>query len=273
MKRREFITLLGGAAGWPFTAQAQRQEAAVIGLLNAQSGGGASKSQTAELRRGLEDGGFVEGQTLQIEYRSDAYHIRDLAADLVKRQVAVIICIGDAEAVEAAQESTSTIPIVFATESPFDFDPYDLVVKAVNWPNANATGYIWSPSFAFANKRFELLNKLAPNAKSIGYLDNLVNSGSRNVYGRDTIDTESNVIRRALGSATGAGRKLLVFEEAFTERRIDLAFEDMAREGVEMLVVSPDAPTCQSPGPSKAYTTCVVAVSGFNPSGKYGTGI
>jgi putative ABC transport system substrate-binding protein len=154
----------------------------------------------------------------------------------------VIICIGNAEGVNAAKESTSTIPIVFAADPHFDFDAYNIIVKSVNWPNANVTGNIWSPSSALANKRFELLSKLVPNAKLVGYLDNLTNSSSRNVYGRDYVTDEGDAITRDLGSHIFAtGRSLLVFEEAFTERRIESAFEDMARQGVEMLVVSPDA--------------------------------
>ena len=212
-----------------------------IGLLNAQEGGGASETQIADIRLGLTDGGFIEGKNVSVEYRSDHWHIPELAADLVKRQVSVILCVGNGEGIKAAQESTSVIPIVFAIETPFDFDAYDTIVKGVGWPKANVSGCFWSPSASFASKRLDLLGKLVPNAKVVGYLDNEVNSGARTVFGKDYVIPESDEIKRTLAKDIyRIGGKLVVYEEAFTERRIESAFEDIARQGVEMLVVSPD---------------------------------
>jgi putative ABC transport system substrate-binding protein len=114
MRRREFIGLVGGAAAWPLAAYAHRPAMPVIGLLNAQSFAGSFEPYVSEIRLGLKQSGFIEGQNLAIEYRSAngrTERLRDLAAELVDRQVAVIVAIGGANSARAAKAITPTIPI------------------------------------------------------------------------------------------------------------------------------------------------------------------
>jgi putative ABC transport system substrate-binding protein len=225
MRRRDFITLLASAAAWPLAARGQQPAVPVIGLLSGVSFEGVFVSALDEIRLGLKDAGFVEGQNLAIEYRSADGHPErpaGLAADLVRRSVAVIIAIGGTRTALAAKAETSTIPIVFATGG--DAVATGLVAT-LNRPGGNVTGISFNTG-ALAPKRLELLVELVPAAKVIGFLDNTVNPNP--------------IEHELLEKASAIGRQVVVFF-AGTEADIERAFADMARQRIDALVISPDA--------------------------------
>ena len=146
LKRREFISLLGGAAAWPLAARAQQSAMPVIGFLFSSSADD-SKNFTVAFLQTLKESGYVEGQNLMVEYRyaeNQLDRLPALAADLVRRRVAVIVVSGDAA--PAAKSATKTVPIVFVTGA----DPVALgLVASLNRPGANTMG--WSSSFLLSH--------------------------------------------------------------------------------------------------------------------------
>jgi putative tryptophan/tyrosine transport system substrate-binding protein len=226
MKRRQFITLLGGAAAWPLAASAQ-PAMPVIGLLN-----GASFDEqfyarmVAQFRLGLKEMGFVEGRNITIEYRAangQPERLQVLAAELVRHQVAVIVAIGGSNAALVAKAATSTIPIVFAVGA----DAVAIgLVRNLNEPEANLTGMSFNNT-QLAPKRLDLLRELVPHAKLFGYLDNVV--------------TATDAVRKELVErARSIGLAVIIFS-ASTEQEIDSTFYAMVRQGVGALVLSADA--------------------------------
>ena len=167
MRRREFITLIGSAAVLPRAARGQKSAMPVIGFLSSRTSEQAGYV-VAAFRKGLEEAGYVEGKSVTIEFRfADGQNDRlpELAADLVRRQVAVIVAGGTSG---PAKQATATIPIVFTTGN----DPVEAgLVKRVNQPEGNITGATFF-SGALIGKQLELLREIAPNTRHIGLLIN-----------------------------------------------------------------------------------------------------
>ena len=229
MRRREFIAGLAGAAAWPLAARAQQPKVPVVGLLNGASFEGPYAVPVATIRQGLQEAGFVEGRNLAIEFRTaDGHYERlpELAADLVRMQVAVIVAIGASTPALAAKAATSTIPIVFAIGS----DAVEVgLVDSLNRPETNVADTSLATGGPAA-RRLELLLELRPGASSlVGYLDNSRLSGA--------FETNVENVTRA---ARIKGRELVAFD-AGNEREVETAFIHMALQRVRALVVGPDA--------------------------------
>ena len=224
MRRREFITLLGGAAAWPLAARAQQPAMPVVGFLNTRVPG-ADPHLLAAFRRGLKETGYVEGQNVTIEYRW-AYNQYDrlpaLAADLVRRPVTVIAAIGSPSA-PAAKATTTTIPIVFI----IGFDPVEVgLVTSLNRPGGNLTG-VTVLGVELGSKRLELLHELAPTANIVAALVN------PNTPAAETQSTDLQTAARSLGL------KLHVLH-ASSERDFDTVFATLLQLGAGGLVVGND---------------------------------
>src|SRR5262245_54682601 len=191
MKRREFITLLGGAAAWPFSARAQQPAMPVIGFLHSASPDG-NANRVRAFREGLKEAGLVEGENVAIEYRlADNQNDRlpELAADLVRRRVAVIAT-GTIPSTFAAKAATTNIPIVFVVSD----DPVKLgLVTSLARPGGNLTGINFLAT-ELAAKRLELLRQLVPGATRIAVL---VNPADATIT--ETTLREAETAARAMG--------------------------------------------------------------------------
>jgi putative tryptophan/tyrosine transport system substrate-binding protein len=184
MRRRDFITLLGGAAAWPLAARSQQQTMPVVGLLTSR-GASDSPQLVAAVIQGLKDTGFVEGQNVSIEYRwaeGQNDRLPALVADLVRRQVTVIVATTTPAAL-AAKAVTTTIPIVFEA----GFDPVQLgLVASLNRPGGNITG-VTQLNQAIAPKRLEFLHEMIPTAKVIARLSNPANLASADLQSSEML--------------------------------------------------------------------------------------
>jgi putative tryptophan/tyrosine transport system substrate-binding protein len=227
MRRREFITLIGGtAAAWPLAAWAQQPAMPVIGFLN--SGSPAERAPfVAAFRQRLKETGYIESQTVAIEYRfaEGRYdHLPSLASNLVRRQVTVIAATGDTVSPLAAKGATTMIPIVFVIGS----DPVkEGLVASFNRPGGNITG-VSIISSALASKQFELLHELVPQAAVVGILLNPSNPNA---------DLELSDLQSA---ALSMGLQLVVVR-ANTESGIESAFASLVQQRAGALLVEPDA--------------------------------
>jgi putative tryptophan/tyrosine transport system substrate-binding protein len=192
MRRREFISLVGGAAvAWPLSARAQ-QGLPVIGFLHLGSPA-ANEKRLAGFRKGLRDAGLVEGQNVTIDFRwaeGKGDRLAELAADLVRRQVSVIVTLSATQAALAAKAATSTIPIVFQVGS----DPVEIgLVASINRPGGNATG-VSSLSSEIMPKRIGLLREVVPSVANIYVLANPSNPNAQSVVNQlQTVSHNLNV--------------------------------------------------------------------------------
>ena len=228
MKRREFISLLGGAVvAWPLAAGAQQSAIPVIGFLSIRSAG-TDAQFLVSFRQALSEAGFVEGRNVAVEYRYAEGHfdrLPALAADLVRRPVALIVATGGTPASLAAKAATATIPIVFTTGD----DPIKAgLVHSLNRPEGNLTGVTTSFGEA-APKRLGLLREILPKAAIIGVLVNPNDSIAAN--------SETSDMRTA---ARSVGQRIEILQ-AGTERDIDTAFARLIDMGGAALLVAPNS--------------------------------
>ena len=228
MRRRDFITLLGGAAAtWPLAARAQQQPLPVVAVLNAGTAEGMAHS-AASFRNALGEAGYIDGRNVTVEHRwleGRSERLPVVIADLVRRRVAVIATPGYSQAAVAAKAATATIPIVFGTGD----DPVRLgLVTSLARPGGNATG----TNFFFVEvvrKRLGLFHDLIPKATRIAVLVNPTNAPFTEPILRDLPDAAGSV-----------GLQIQVLN-ASTSREIEAAFATLVRDQLDALFISPDS--------------------------------
>jgi len=222
--RREFIALLGGAATWPLAARAQQPALPVVGVLSSTSS--SDRADAPLLSQELKAAGYIDGQTVAIEYHwanGEFNKLPAMALDLVRHKVAVIYT-SNAPATFAAKAATTTIPIIFAIGG----DPVEQgIVASMNRPEANVTGVTFYTS-ELGPKRLELLRELVPQSTIIAFLTN----PNTPVAQRNTADIEA--------AARSVGRRVIVVS-ARTAEEIDTALVEISRQGAGALVVEPNA--------------------------------
>jgi putative ABC transport system substrate-binding protein len=222
MKRRTFIAGLGSTAAWPLAARAQQATMPVIGVLGAQSADVGFEFFIVPFLQGLKEGGYVDGQNVAIEYRWAEYQFERLpalAADLVRRRVAVIVAIGG-PATLAAKAATKTIPIVFATGG----DPVAQgLVASLNRPGANVTG-IASLLAELGPKRLQLLREVMPNAAVFGVLADPSRPGTRSLI------ADLQAAARMLGAQ-------LIVANARSDSDLEPAFATLSQQRVGAVLV------------------------------------
>jgi putative ABC transport system substrate-binding protein len=225
MRRREFVAGLGSAAAWPRSVQAQQPAVPVVGFLNSTSLD-AYAPMVASFRRGLNEAGYVEGRDVAIEYRwagGQYDRLPALAADLVRRQVAVIAA-SAGEAARAAKAATSTIPIVFVIGS----DPVTLgLVSSMNRPGGNVTGVTFF-SKALEAKRLELLHEMVPRASKVAVL----------------VNPNSVIAEEQLAELQAAAHLLgleILILKVITESDIEAAFSTLVQKQAHAILVGSDA--------------------------------
>src|SRR5499425_2223270 len=227
MRRREFITLIGGAAAtWPLAARAQQPTMPVVGFLGSASGEVTAERLRA-FREGLKEAGYLEGRHVEIEYlwaEGNNDRLPALAARLVRRQVAVIVAAGGTPSALAAKAATATIPVVFGVA----VDPVELgLVASLNRPGGNLTG-VTNINVEVGPKRVELLRELLPSATLIAVLVNPTNP----IIGEP-------FVRDLEAAARTLGLKVQVLH-ASTERDFDTVFATLVQLRADALVTSPD---------------------------------
>jgi putative tryptophan/tyrosine transport system substrate-binding protein len=226
IRRREFIVTLGSAAAWPLAVGAQQPAMPIIGFLRDAPLADATHLVVA-FRQGLKEAGFIEGQNVLIEYRSaedQAHRLPALVADLVRRQVALIV--GNTTSALAAKAATTTLPIVFVTGN----DPViNGLVASLSRPGGNMTGVSFLSS-ASVTKRLELLRQLVPKAAAIAMLvdPNLMNT------------LAESELRDVQAAAHASGQELIVVE-ASSDRDIETAFATFAQRGAVALFIGSSA--------------------------------
>jgi len=227
MRRREFITVICGAAMWPLAAQAQQPAMPVIGLLDSRSPD-ALTDRLRGFRQGLKDTGYVEGENVAIEYRwaeNQLDRLPALAAELVRRRVAVIATSGGPAVAFAAKAATTTIPTVFGVAE----DPVRLgLVASLARPDGNLTGINFLVG-ELAAKRLELLRALVPAATRVAVLVNPAHATNA-----------ESTLRDVESAARAMGLQIQVLN-ASTSREIDAAFLTIVREQPDALFVGNDA--------------------------------
>jgi putative ABC transport system substrate-binding protein len=224
MRRREFITLFGGAVVWPLSARAQQPAMPVIGFLNSRSPDDAVHL-VAAFQRGLREIGYIEGQNVRVEYRwarGQYDQLPAMAAELTKLPVAVIAATGGEPSGLAAKAATSTTPIVFIVGDPIKLG----LVASYNRPGGNATG-INALTPALEAKRLGLLHELLPGAATIGALVNPLYQPA---------EQQSKDLREA---AHSLGLKIEILR-ASNDRELDAAFEGVAQRKIAALQVTAD---------------------------------
>src|SRR5215468_6495819 len=224
MRRREFITLLGGAVAWPLAARSQQSAMPVVGFVNA---GSSDPPLAAAFRKGLNEAGYVEGQNVTVEYHwleGQFDRLPALMADLVRRRIAVIATPAGNLAALAAKAATTEIPIVFGVGE----DPVKLgLVASLARPGGNLTGINFFAN-DLAAKRLALLHELVPKAVRIAVLVNPANSAATESTLRDIPD-----------AARAIGLEIQVLN-AGTKSEIEAAFATLVRERADALYVAPD---------------------------------
>ena len=225
MRRRQFLRLLGGTAAWPLAARAQQSAMPVIGLLSSRSSA-TDAPLIAVMRQGLNETGLVEGRNFTFDYRSAAGQydrLASLAADLVHRQVALIVAIGGETAASAAKGATATIPIVFVGGA----DPVRTgIVSSLHRPGGNITG-VSAFQVELEPKKLELLRELRPNAARIAVLVN------------PNTQYAENQVNDLKAAARSVGQEIDLLQ-ASTIRDIDAAFKRIAQMCAEALLVATD---------------------------------
>jgi putative ABC transport system substrate-binding protein len=226
MRRREFITLIGGATAWPLTARAQQAAAPTIGFLGPASADGYA-SYVEGFRKGLSAAGFVEGSNVAVEYRwadNQPDRLSALAADLVARQVAVIATGGATAAALAVKAATSSIPVVFAIGA----DPVKVgLVASLNHPGGNITGISFLAN-TLVTKQLQLLQGLLPASGVIGVLVNPSNPNAA---------SDSAQVQEAAALL----RLKVQIVHTVAQRDLDAAFDDFGRAQTAAVLVFPDA--------------------------------
>jgi putative ABC transport system substrate-binding protein len=225
MNRREFITLVGGAATWPVAARAQQQALPVVGFLHSGSAEPYA-GRLAAFRQGLRDTGLAEGKDFAIEFRwaeGNYDRLRGMADDLVARNVSVIVAAGGVASAPIAKVATTKIPVVFITGA----DPVATgLVTSMARPEANVTGVSFLTQ-ALGAKRLGFLNILAPNAASVAVLVNSTNPGK-------------NFVEREIREAGRSSKRSIQLFEASTEAEIDSAFEAITRQKSNAILIHSD---------------------------------
>src|SRR5262249_22107109 len=227
MKRRKFITLLGGAAVWPLAVQAQQPSMPIIGFMSARSPED-SANVLQSFHKGLKDeGGFANGENVKIEYRwarGNYGLLPTLAGEFVENRVSLLVAVGGDASARAAKAATSVIPIVFTISG----DPVEAgLVQSINRPGGNATGCIVFSTGELDAKRLDLMSEIVPRASLFGVLVN------------PKYPPAINQARTLEAAATKIGRTLVI-AEASDDAKLEAAFVALLQQQIGALVVASD---------------------------------